>query len=496
MDNEIIEDAKKLYTIPNIVLFEYYDNRCSMKVVYQETCKGDFVEKTGTRNGRRYKIKSVGNFQVTYETLFMKGGEDFSQNISRTENVDESCGKFWESVLNGLKDFKAIHSMEELEKYKVVVDGGDEEEKIDFSFKGEPNEEEINKMISLVDLPTFCKIIQNRLDMERKGFFDSDGFDIATSEDIGTIINEWAKKYLIDWAKAKYRFYKIFGDKLSIEKEIEHIPTTADAEILKSTLKSNFPLYAPIISCMPINIIRDNKMSLGGYDSYFNYIKDVQKMTFTKFMSLYGNPELDNEISKLYQANGKTNLTISINPIDYLTVSINQSNWKSCHNFFDGCYGVAGLSLMFDKTSLVGFSSKGMVNYNQYYKKFTWNNKMWREMIYVSEENSAIVFSRQYPFQDERFSKELRKLMEEQISKYFNADDKWFCVSDNKKYINVITDCQLLYNDVGQGYSYKAVVNKQDINRKQITCTIGKQIKHISQINSKYNINDGGDKIW
>lgn len=499
MDNEIeiktsneIEETNGIYTVPNILLFDYSVLGCAVYIINQEKFGDDFGDLYIQHNDSNYTISSVNRLEINRYNFYFKGRVDFGKELP-PYIIEVDIAHNWEEIFAELPDFAVIHSRKELDKYLKETEGGDKTE-IDFSFSDEPTEEDIENMIKMVDLSTFCKIIQNRLRNEYEGHFCSEGYYRPKPEDIGTINNTWAKDYLVNWAKAKFKFYKIFGNKLSIEQEVEHIPTDYDAKNLKKALISNMPVYAPIIEGFSDRIIKENKMRKGEYPYQFEGIKDVDKMTFTKFMSLYNNPNLDNEISKLYQANRKTILTISINPIDYLTVSINKTGWKSCHNFFDGGWGTAGLSLMFDKTSLVGFSSVGMVDYTDRYRPFTWNNKMWREMIYVSEENSAMVFSRQYPFDDERFSSVLRQLMEQAYSRYFNANNKWLRTTRNDKYIKINSTGDLLYNDVKNGFDYIAIINKQDKNKKRVTCDIGSQLKHLS--NKRRNVKNGGSTIW
>ena len=477
------------------MLFEYnkFTSECAISIINQEKCGRDFGVYGVEYNGNVYAIESINSFAIDNFNFYFKGRMDFKNALPAKKYINDTKALVWEEVFKNLSNFAVIHSRDEIFKYIKKEEGGDEAG-INFAFKDEPTEEDIENMIKMVDLATFCKIIQNRLKIEEQGHFSSEYFNRPTPENIGKINNLWAKEYLVNWAKAKFKFYKIFGNKLSIEQEVEHIPTDYDAKNLKNTLLSNMPIYAPIIQSLSDRIIKENKMRPGEYPYEFESIKDIDKMTFTKFMSLYNNPNLDNEISKIYQANGKTVLTVSINPIDYLTVSINKTGWKSCHNFFDGGWGTAGLSLMFDKTSLVGFSSVGMVDYTDRYRSFTWNNKMWREMIYVSEENSAMVFSRQYPFDDERFSGVLRQLMEKKYSTYFNAHNTWFSTTNSNKYIDVIGKTDLLYNDVKNGFNFKAIINKQDANKKQVRCEIGSQLKHLS--NKRRNVNGGGCTIW
>ena len=378
--------------------------------------------------------------------------------------------------------FEKIDVEQEEQKEKEV-------EKIKFSYPGEPTQEEIDEMISLVDLATFQKIIQNRV------LSDIEYYDDFTKTEIKSLTKAWVKKYLQDWAKAKYRFYKMFGDKLTIEDEIETNKDENEFRREYSEIMAKFPLYKVVLNAISFDDIYKNEMcDLSDFILEDKRVKNGMK--FTQFISLYGCKELDMEISKLYQNKGKSKIFISINPIDYLTVSINRSDWRSCHNFFDGEYRNAGLSYMNDKTSLVAYSANGMVDYTRYERPFTWNSKKWRQMIYVSEESSTTVFSRQYPCESTEMSKGVRLLWEKYIDKYFNISFVWKVFNHrNDANIEVEKKCCTLYNDVGNGFGHKVIKNKADINYdEKENIYIGDTIRAIN--NFEVEIVDEGETLW
>ena len=494
MNEEIIDtNIKRKYDADVLILFERRTLDYKITILQQTIKRSEAI---WAFDDGIHKVNSVSSMQVSPNTFFLKGDGDFSRE-EKTEFVSIETAEMWLRLLPQCPFIKVVTSREDADKLLL------KEETIDDALKSlklyeEPTDDDIKAMIDLVDLDVFCRIIQSRLKLEYDGSFCGD-YERPSMEDIGKINKKWAKKYLQDWAKSKFRFYKLFGNKLTIEKEVDYIPLKNDLTAKIEDLKNKFPLYAPMLSSIDYKCYEENKMVNGYYGSCFRSMVKGN-MSLTKFIALYNNNDLNMELSKFYQSKGKTNIYISIDPCDYLTVSINNSGWKSCHNFFNGCYGNAGLSYMHDKTSLVGFSSNGKTKYTGEYRDFEWNNKKWREMIYVSEENSAVAFSRQYPYYEEKYSKVLRELFETTYSNYFNVEDKWLIINNSKKYLNVVHyehdtgDNPLLYNDISNGYDYKVAINKSDIDKSQKDCLIGRTI---SRLGNKDNIIDGSEsRIW
>lgn len=334
----------------------------------------------------------------------------------------------------------------------------EEKEKIDFAQGYTPTDEEIDEMISKVDIDTFNKVIKNRI------YNDIPSHRL---EELKQINRAWARKFLRRWAESKFKFYKILGNQLSIEQEVEVERDDAYFNNKRDDLAMKFPIYYKVIKSISTVCYRNNELIPGAYP--FEYAGDARvkdHMKLTGFISLFGNNELDSELSKLYQCKGIAKIHISIDPIDYLTVSINNSGWRSCHNFFDGEWRNAGLSLLFDKTSLVSYVSDKKVHYPQRYE-FDWNSKSWRQMIYMSEHSSSIVFSRQYPFDSDSYIKAVRSMFEEKVSNFFGAENKWKLYGHvDRANVEVYKDedWSTLYNDVAEGFGHKVVRNKQDIN--------------------------------
>lgn len=109
---------------------------------------------------------------------------------------------------------------------------------------------------------------------------------------------------------------------------------------------------------------------------------------------------MQNAASRLIQENkveGK--LCFSVHPLDYLSVSENNYNWRSCHSL-DGEYRAGNLSYMMDKTTIICYlKGEDEVILPNFPSTVPWNNKKWRVLLYLSNDWRMIFAGRQYPFE-------------------------------------------------------------------------------------------------
>ena len=108
---------------------------------------------------------------------------------------------------------------------------------------------------------------------------------------------------------------------------------------------------------------------------------------------------MQNEASLLIQnvkVTGK--FCLSVHPLDYLSSSENQYNWRSCHAL-DGEYRAGNLSYMDDKVTVVAYiKGEDDVILPSFPNTVPWNNKKWRMLLFISEDEELIFAGRQYPF--------------------------------------------------------------------------------------------------
>lgn len=126
-------------------------------------------------------------------------------------------------------------------------------------------------------------------------------------------------------------------------------------------------------------------------------------------------------------------LCLSVHPLDYLSISENTYNWRSCHAL-DGDYAAGNLNYMLDRNTVVAYiKGEDNVKLPHFPESVSWNSKKWRMLITARIPNLDIVFaSRQYPMHSDFM---LHKIREELIN---NCSDfsRW-CYSDwTSKFIN------------------------------------------------------------
>lgn len=479
MNEECVENIE---LISGVIEYEILEDKVNLVIKKQlreefEICK--------EANSKCYILGACNHIEYDsggmYVRLYLKGNNDFGE-INPNILIKREDWEVYAPMLEE-KGFKLI------DKYSLAEEETESSECLDgTSFENnleEPTDEELDKMIELVDLNTFMGIIRTRM----KG-------DGNSGEEISKINRAWAKRYLKQWAIAKYRFYKMLGDKLKIEKDIEIELDNSYFETMQRELMGKFPLFYPMLSQISSRAFRENMIRDGRcWCEAFSDRRVVEGMTLTKFISLFGSNELNIEVSKIYQNKNKAHLTISIDPNDYLTVSINHSGWRSCHNFFDGEWRNAGLSYMVDNTSLVAYRSNGEVDYRFEGTNFKWNSKNWRQMIYMAENNSTIIFSRQYPNESNELARNIRGTFEEVVSNYFDAENTWK-VYNNVDQANVeVSNVELLYNDINNGFGHKVVKNKFDKDLNNPThIQLGRYPKRVGDMRSF--IESDCEDIW
>lgn len=90
-------------------------------------------------------------------------------------------------------------------------------------------------------------------------------------------------------------------------------------------------------------------------------------------------------------------LCVSVHPLDFLSSSMNNHNWRSCHSL-DGDFRAGNLSYMTDCSTMICYIKTKENNLIPMFP-FPWNDKKWRMLIHVSNSKSMIFFGRQYPME-------------------------------------------------------------------------------------------------
>ena len=137
---------------------------------------------------------------------------------------------------------------------------------------------------------------------------------------------------------------------------------------------------------------------------------------------------------------------MSVHPLDYLSLSENTHNWRSCHAL-DGEYRAGNLSYMADNCTIICYiKSEHDAVLPRFPDDVPWADKKWRMLLHVSDDNTMVISGRHYPYE----SKGLQDFALELYRAFFGQG---YCFTDwcHEKYntftINdkiVSNECRLL----------------------------------------------------
>lgn len=213
------------------------------------------------------------------------------------------------------------------------------------------------------------------------------------------------------WEKSKEYFYKLFGNKYIYELPDEvafDLSKKAKAQRIKNFLE---PLRYYYGQEALSDFIEDQEE--GFFDNLivkdYNYkgkiiTKGSKLVRAFKYFVANENllTDLQNQASRIIQESkisGK--LCLSIHPLDYLSISENNYNWRSCHSL-DGEYRAGNISYLLDSATVVCYlKGADEVKLPNFPEDVLWNDKKWRVLLYFSNDKNMIFAGRQYPFDSE-----------------------------------------------------------------------------------------------
>ena len=161
------------------------------------------------------------------------------------------------------------------------------------------------------------------------------------------------------------------------------------------------------------------------------------------------------------------NACISIHPLDFLTMSDNNSDWSSCMSWAgDGCYHEGTVEMMNSNNVLCCYLESETKDF--YFGKekassaeekeaYTWNNKKWRQLFYVTKE--IAVGGKAYPFQN----KELTLLILDEIKKLVERNWHRTYAFGPELYQDMIHVGSLYRMNQNKSWIYKGKTTKHNI---------------------------------
>ena len=223
--------------------------------------------------------------------------------------------------------------------------------------------------------------------------------DILSTHNSGSrtaSMNQHVKK----WAARKEHIFQKFGQQLKIETEVsgtlskQSVMNILHAEFIKKIEKDvKFSLVVTFLEIIVTpeeisqNYLNQAKTFFGAKFSAGMKISRILPQLVSKGESNFINIEYSKVVQK-FSFTGTA--VLSIDPIDYITMSENSSNWRSCHSL-DGEYSTGTLAYMLDTCSVVGY----VKTKDTTILDISYSDKIWRQMVLIGEEYA--VQSRQYP---------------------------------------------------------------------------------------------------
>lgn len=174
---------------------------------------------------------------------------------------------------------------------------------------------------------------------------------------------------VVDFIDTVYWHYKIFD----LGEFIEHFK----ADFFNNIITEDYP-YKGYVIPKGMKIIKAYK--------YFIEDKDLLHIIQDKASMIIQNTKISGYFC------------LSVHPLDYLSLSENNHNWRSCHAL-DGEYRAGNLSYMADGSTIVCYiKSKDDTILPRFPSTIPWNNKKWRMLIHVSNDWNILISGRNYPY--------------------------------------------------------------------------------------------------
>lgn len=335
-----------------------------------------------------------------------------------------------------------------------------------------------------------------------------------------TITRAWVdtKTFLRHWEAAKSEhLYKIFGDSLILDKQIE--ATVEDEELHErmSDLIYSSPMQALITyitdmlaqnqdiydyfspssyhsilqniryNCYSADAFVANKyegetMELKMPDgSTFKLVRGAKLMKALGKLAKFANQtELFEEIRLkqsriMNEARLKAKLCLSIHPLDYMTASYNANNWHSCMHWEDGEYRRGVIEMMNSPFVVVAYTASAHETLDLWSRSKRenkeWNSKKWRE-FFIVDPKSGIFAIKGYPYWNREIEDIALKWLAELFAPIFNdglfteithwETDKNVALPDGNHFRRMRMTCgPAMYNDFYSGHEYHAIFSKR-----------------------------------
>lgn len=308
------------------------------------------------------------------------------------------------------------------------------------------------KMIDMVDFDSFKEAVK------------------VSAETSGEIKNEYVRWYLEKWAVAKEHIFKLFGEQFEIKIPVK-VPVNRDVISEKiEELCKQYPQYAATVKELTIDEICANEVSgenSGLLKALFPRIYRKGGKASSILSRIIKDEQFDIDLSKILQNRVIDGVaTISIHPLDFVTLSTNTHKWGSCMDIIHGFNKIGGFSLMMDKPSTIAFFDHGgNTTYKNKFGSFEWNNKIFRQIIYVDTERKMFAFGHYNGTVDES----IRDKWAEKVNELLGTNHKK--KSEGRYSVGYATEVGQFYYD-SSIYAFYPSEFHIDMGVKEIKCIV------------------------
>lgn len=264
----------------------------------------------------------------------------------------------------------------------------------------------IKEMISKVDKKRLVQLLSN------VGSYES--AKIATK----SVVDMYIEK----WAEAKWKFYVLFEQRLSVNQEIEVDATDWIVNAKTMELSYKYPQYAEVLrNISPSDYISNvfNSINLQSIKCYPFFARGMRVSDFIH--TLFGDEAIDSFLSSITKKKKiETTVYLSIDPYDYLT------HWNSkTIQAENRDFRATGVSFMLDPSTMIAYCASDVEFAFDMKFKFSGNSKIWSQIINVDLKNFAAIFSTQYPTQNAHAASEARYVYEDLVDKFIGNKHAW-----------------------------------------------------------------------
>ena len=256
----------------------------------------------------------------------------------------------------------------------------------------------------------------------------SQGYSSELDLDYSDLVNEWFEK--------KSHFIKAFnGTRLLSPNRVEvKLDNTSKEKLFYEFLKElklSFPYFEELKytydenTLSLIDYFRINQKSFFDNQVAYGFGKIQAGSKLSRGVKYFSENDtyvrdVQDFISTYIQKNKVEGYLIcSVDPVDFLAMSENNSNWRSCHAL-DGDYRVGSLSYLLDNCTVMFFlvTSLETVSLRNFPLCIKTYDKKWRMLAHYNANSMMLVYNKQYPF----FSQELLDSSYELFKNLFPQD--------------------------------------------------------------------------